>query len=72
MPISTTIMLAVLTAMRVLCFAIAALFAMLAVRTLFDAELAVKWWQALLGVAAFVLTGIAAGVMRKALVRRLQ
>ncbi len=72
MPISTTIMLAVLTAMRVLSFAIAALFVMLAVRAVFDADLAVRWWQALLGAGAFIMTGVAAGFMRSALARRLR
>jgi hypothetical protein len=70
MPISTTIMLAVLTAMRVLCFAVAALFVLLALRSLFDADVAVRWWQSLLGAAAFLLTGLVCGFLRQALARR--
>ncbi len=70
MPISTAIMLAVLVAMRLLCFAIAALFVLLAIRTGFDTELSIRWWQALLGAGVFLLTGLAAGTMRKALARR--
>jgi hypothetical protein len=69
MPISTTIMLAILIAMRVLCFAIAALFVLLALRSLFDAEVAIRWWQALLGAGIFIVTGLAAGQLRKALAR---
>ncbi|MCZ8262184.1 MAG: hypothetical protein O9333_18880 [Beijerinckiaceae bacterium] len=69
MPISTMIMLAVLIAMRVLCFAISALFVLLAIRSLFDADLAIRWWQALVGAGIFLATGLAAGVLRKALAR---
>jgi hypothetical protein len=70
MPISTAIMLAVLIAMRVLCLAIAALFVMLAIRTIFDADLSIRWWQALLGAGVFLLTGRASGALRRALARR--
>lgn len=69
MPISTTIMLAVLIAMRVLCFAIAALFVLLALRSLVDVDVALRWWQALVGAGIFLATGFAAGLLRKALAR---
>ncbi|WP_284179016.1 hypothetical protein [Rhabdaerophilum sp. SD176] len=69
MPISTMIMLAVLVAMRVLCLAIAALFVMVAIRSLFDADLTIRWWQALVGAGIFLATGLAAGLLRKALAR---
>lgn len=69
MPISTMIMLAVLIAMRVLCFAISALFVLLAIRSLFDVDLSIRWWQALVGAGIFLTTGLAAGVLRKALAR---
>ncbi|MCZ8163828.1 MAG: hypothetical protein O9315_17655 [Beijerinckiaceae bacterium] len=69
MPISTMIMLAVLIAMRVLSFAIAALFVMVAIRSLFDADLSIRWWQALIGAGIFLATGLAAGLLRKALSR---
>lgn len=62
-------MLAVLTAMRVLCFAVAALFVVLAARGLFDADVALRGWQSLLGAGAFVLTGFACGFLRRALGR---
>ncbi len=70
MPISTTLMLAVLTALRLLSFAIAALFLLLAIRTQFDAEIALSWVQATLGGVAFLITGVAAGALRKALAQR--
>lgn len=63
------IMLAVLIAMRVLCFAIAALFVMVALRSLFDADLTIRWWQGLIGAGIFLATGLAAGLLRKALAR---
>ena len=71
MPISITLMSAVLTALRVLSFMIAVLFVLLAVRSYFDSAIAMPWWQALLGALAFGLTGAAAGALRGALVRRL-
>lgn len=70
MPISTTLMLAILTALRLLCFAIAVLFLLLAIRAQYDAGVAVSWFQATLGGAAFLVTGIAAGMMRAALAKR--
>lgn len=70
MPISTTLMLAILTVLRLLSFAIAALFLLLAIRAQFDAEVALSWWQATFGSVAFLVTGIAAGALRKALAKR--
>lgn len=70
MPISTTLMLAILTVLRLLCFAIAVLFLMLAIRAQFDSAVALSWLQATLGGGAFLLTGVAAGMMRAALAKR--
>lgn len=70
MPLSTSLMLAILTVLRLLSFAIAALFLLLAIRAQFDAAVAMPWWQATAGGVAFLLTGIAAGALRKALARR--
>jgi len=72
MPISTTLMFAVLTALRVLSFMIAVLFVLLAARSYFDSAIAMPWWQALLGALAFGLTGMVAGALRGALARRLR
>lgn len=71
MPISTTLILAMLTVLRLLSFAIAVLFLLLAVRSQFDAEIAMPWWQASLGGIAFILTGLAAGALRGALAKRI-
>ncbi|MCA0399785.1 MAG: hypothetical protein LCH38_03110 [Proteobacteria bacterium] len=70
MPISISLMLAILTVLRLLSFAIAALFGMLAIRAQFDAAIVMPWWQAILGAFAFLLTGLAAGALRSALARR--
>ena len=70
MPISTSLMLAILTVLRLLCFAIAVLFLLLAIRAQYDADVAVSWLQATLGGAAFLITGVAAGMMRGALAKR--
>jgi hypothetical protein len=70
MPISITLMLAILTVLRVLCFAIAVLFLLLAIRAQFDVNVALSWFQASLGGAAFLVTGVAAGMMRGALAKR--
>lgn len=70
MPISITLMLAVLTVLRLLCFAIAVLFLVLAVRAQVDPGVAMSWFQAALGGGAFLVTGVAAGVIRGALAKR--
>ncbi len=70
MPISTTLMLAILTALRLMCFAIAVLFLALAIRAQYDAEVAISWLQATLGGAAFLATGVAAGMLRGALAKK--
>lgn len=70
MPISVQMMLAILTVLRLLCFAIAVLFLLLAIRAQFDANVALSWFQATLGGAAFLVTGVAAGMMRGALAKR--
>lgn len=71
MPISVQMMLAVLTALRLLCFAIAVLFLMLAIRAEVDSAVALSWGQATLGGGAFLVTGVAAGMMRAALAKRM-
>lgn len=70
MPFSLSLMLAILTVLRLLSFAIAALFLLLAIRGQLDAGIAIPWWQATLGGAAFLVTGIAAGVLKSALAKR--
>lgn len=70
LPISITLMLAILTVLRVMCFAIAALFVMLGVRGWFDPQIAVGMGQAVLSAAAFVVTGFACGWLRGLLNRR--
>jgi hypothetical protein len=70
MPLSTTLFLACMTAMRVLCFAAAALFVLLAVRAQFDAEVALPWTTSLIGAAVFIGSGLACGFMREAIRRR--
>ena len=70
MPISTTLLLACLTALRLMFFAVAALFVVLAVRTWFDADVAMPAATALLGAAVFAATGFAAGALRGAIRRR--
>lgn len=70
MPISTALMLAILTVLRLLSFAISALFGLLAIRAQLDASIVMPWWQAVLGGVAFALTGVAASALRKALAKR--
>lgn len=72
MPISTSLFLACMTVMRVLCFAVAALFLMLAVRAQFDPEVKLSWLTSTAGAVVFIVTGVACGMMRNALQRRLQ
>lgn len=72
MPISTSLFLACMTVMRVLCFAVAALFLMLAVRSQFDAEVKLSWLTSTAGAVVFIITGIACGMLRNALQRRVQ
>lgn len=72
MPISTTLFLACMTALRWLFFAIAALFVLLAVRAYFDSAITLGIGKALLSGLVFLATGIVTGVLRAAIVRRLR
>lgn len=59
-----------MTVMRLLCFAVAALFLMLAVRAQFDAEVKLSWLTSTAGAVVFIVTGLACGMLRKALAKR--
>ncbi len=72
MPISTQLFLACMTVMRILCFAVAALFLMLAVRAQFDPEVKLSWLTSTAGAVVFIVTGLACGMLRRALQRRIQ
>lgn len=72
LPISTTMMIAVLTAMRVLCFIIMVLFLLLAIRAQFDNTIALGWGLATGLAAAFWLGAAACGIARKALQERIK
>jgi len=61
-----------MTVMRLLCFAVAALFLLLAVRAQFDPDVKLSWLTATAGAAVFILTGVACGLLRGALQRRMQ
>lgn len=72
MPISTQLFLACMSVMRVLCFAVAALFLLLAVRAQFDPEVKLSWVTSTAGALVFIVTGVACGFLRGALQRRMQ
>ncbi|MCU0820387.1 MAG: hypothetical protein MUF11_14005 [Beijerinckiaceae bacterium] len=72
LPISTTLMHAALTILRVLSFTIAVLFLLLAIRAQFDESIAIGWGQASLGALAFAATGAACGWLRKRLEERIK
>jgi hypothetical protein len=72
LPIATTILHAALTVLRVLSFAIAVLFVLLAIRAQFDANIAISWGQASLGALAFAATGAACGWARNRLEERIK
>lgn len=71
MPISTTLFLACMIALRWLFFAIAGLFVLLAAKAWFDPSLTIGVGRALLSAAVFMATGVVTGVLRKAVARRL-
>jgi hypothetical protein len=70
MPISTTLFLACMTVMRLLCFAVAALFLLLAIRAQFDASIQLSWLASTAAAGLFIATGFACGFLRDALQRR--
>lgn len=70
LPISITLMAAILTALRVMCFAIAVLFVLLGLRGMFDSQIAIGMVQAVLSAVVFIITGFACGRLRDALKRR--
>jgi len=72
MPISTSLFLACMTVMRILCFAVAALFLLLAVRAQFDPEVKLSWLTSTAGAVVFIVTGVACGFLRNALHRRVR
>lgn len=72
LPISTTLLHAALTILRVLCFAITVLFLLLAIRAQFDESIAIGWGQASLGALAFAAAGAACGWLRKQLEARIK
>ena len=70
MPISTQLFLACMTVMRVMRFAEATLFLLLAVRAQFDPEEKLSWLTSTAGALVFIATGVACGLLRNALARR--
>ncbi|MBN8535291.1 MAG: hypothetical protein J0L51_14510 [Rhizobiales bacterium] len=71
LPISITLMIAVLTAVRVLCFIGMVLFLLLAIRAQFDEQVAMSWGLATALAAAFWIAAGACGLARKALQERI-
>lgn len=72
LPISTTLMFAVLTAVRILCFIGMVLFLLLAIRAQFDDQMAMGWGLATALAAAFWAGAGACGLARKALEERIK
>jgi hypothetical protein len=72
MPISTTILLACLAALKWLFIAVAALFGLLALRAQFDTEVQIGTLRALIGAGAFLVTGLAVGFLKVAIERRVR
>ncbi|CAN1521027.1 hypothetical protein MCEMSEM23_01086 [Rhabdaerophilaceae bacterium] len=64
LPISTTIMVAALTVLRLLCFAIAALFLLLALRAQFDPAVSMPWGTATFAALVFAAGGAFCGWLR--------
>jgi uncharacterized membrane protein YadS len=63
-------MVAALTATRILCFILAVLFLILAVRAQFDDAVNMPWLTATLSAAGFGIAGAACGWLRKVIVAR--
>ncbi|MCA3647452.1 MAG: hypothetical protein IOC54_11220 [Methylobacterium sp.] len=72
LPLSTTILHAALTILRLLSFALAVLLLLLAIRAQFDENIALGWGQASLGALAFAAIGAACGGLRKRLEARIR
>jgi hypothetical protein len=72
MPLSTALFLACMQALRWLFFAVAGLFVLLAGRAYFDPSVTVGVGKALLSGGVFLVTGVVTGLLRAAVVRRLQ
>ena len=72
LPLSTALLHAALTVLRLLCFALAVLLLLLAIRAQFDENISIGWGQASLGVLAFAATGAACGWLRKRLEARIR
>jgi predicted Kef-type K+ transport protein len=72
LPISTTLMIAVLTAVRILCFIGMVLFLLLAIRAQFDDQVAMSWSLATGLAAGFWIAAGACGLARKALEERIK
>lgn len=70
LPISTTIMVAALTVLRLLCFAIAVLFLLLALRAQFDSAVTMPWGTATLAAFVFGAGGAFCGWLRGIIGRR--
>lgn len=70
LPISITIMVAALTVLRVLCFIMAVLFLLLALRAQFDDAVNMPWGLATISGVAFIAGGYASGWLRGVITRR--
>lgn len=70
MPISVNLLIAALGVLRGLCFAIAVLFLILAIKAQYDEAVVLGWGSATLMAAAFILGGTVCGVVRKAITNR--
>jgi Na+-transporting methylmalonyl-CoA/oxaloacetate decarboxylase beta subunit len=71
LPISSAMMVAALTALRVLCFIIMVLFLLLAIRAQFDPSITMGWGMATFLAAAFWAGATACGLARKAIADRI-
>jgi hypothetical protein len=72
LPLSTALLHAALSVLRLLCFALAVLLLLLAIRVPFDENIAIGWGQASLGALAFAAIGAACGGLRKRLEARIR
>jgi hypothetical protein len=72
LPLSTNLMIAVLTAMRILFFIGMVLFLLLAIRAQFDSSVVMGWSLATALAAAFWIAAGACGLVRKALQERIK
>ena len=70
LPLSTALMIAALTVLRLLCIAIAALFLLLALRAQFDEAVRMPWSHAVLAALAFTTGAVACGWTRRLITQR--